>query len=67
MNLEIEMNKIIDKCNISFEGKIISKEYLMIALARFFSNSFAEEKHNVGVFLHTGSICYDVALVVLSA
>lgn len=60
------MKKLINKCELYFEGHIISKEILLKNYADFLASNF-EKKHNVVVSLHTGSICFDIITVLFSA
>lgn len=60
------MKKLIDKCDLYFEGHIISKELLLQNYALFLAGNF-EKKHNVAISLHTGSICFDILTVVFAA
>ena len=60
------MKKLIEKCDLYFEGHIISKELLVQNYADFLASNF-EKKHNVAVALHTGSICFDIITVLFSA
>lgn len=61
------MTHIISKCDLIFEDEIISKELLIQTYAEFVSSSIDSKKHNVGVILHTGSICFDIVSVVSAA
>lgn len=61
------MKRVLSKCNIAYEGHIISKEQLMRAYALFLLQTMVKKEHNVGMVLHTGSICFDVMLVVYTA
>lgn len=58
---------MINKCDIYFENELISKEHLIRSYAAFIVKTFDEEKHNVDIVLHTGSICFDVITIVISA
>lgn len=49
------MKKLIDKCDLYFEGHIVSKELLVKNYADFLASNF-EKKHNVAISLHTGSV-----------
>ena len=60
------MKKLIEKCDLYFEGHIISKELLVQNYADFLAGNF-EKKHNVAIALHTGSICFDIITVLFSA
>ena len=60
------MKKLIEKCDLYFEGHIISKELLVQNYADFLAGNF-EKKHNVAIALHTGSICFDIVTILFSA
>ena len=60
------MKKLIDKCDLYFEGHIISKELLLQNYADFLAGNF-EKKHNVAISLHTGSICFDIITILFTA
>ena len=60
------MKKLIEKCELYFEGHIISKELLVQNYADFLAGNF-EKKHNVAIALHTGSICFDVVTILFTA
>ena len=60
------MKKLIDKCDLYFEGHIISKELLLQNYADFLAGNF-EKKHNVAISLHTGSICFDIVSILFAA
>lgn len=59
------MKKLIDKCDLYFEGHIISKELLVKNYADFLASNF-EKKHNVAISLHTGSVCFDIITILIS-
>ena len=60
------MKKLIDKCDLYFEGHIISKELLLQNYADFLAGNF-EKKHNIAISLHTGSICFDIIVILITA
>ena len=60
------MKKLIDRCDLYFEGHIISKELLLQNYADFLAGNF-EKKHNVAISFHTGSICFDIITIVFTA
>ena len=61
------LKMVINKCDLLFDGEVISKELLMQKLADFLLQTTEKEKHNVGFILHTGSICYSVIAVAYAA
>ena len=60
------MKKLIDKCDLYFDGHIISKELLVKNYADFLASNF-EKKHNVAISLHTGSVCFDIITILFTA
>lgn len=58
---------LTDKCDIFFEGSLISKERIIKNYADFFAASFSKEHHSVSIALHTGSVCFDVISLITAA
>jgi len=58
-NQEI-MGNLLEKCIITLNNQVISKEMLMQSLASFFSQTMGRRHHNIGIVMHTGSLCFDV-------
>lgn len=58
------LKKILEKCNILLEDELISKELLLRTYADYFLKTIDKEKHNVGIVLHTGSICFDAISII---
>lgn len=65
-NTEV-MKNILEKCDIMLDGQIISKELLIQSFALFLSQTVDKRKHNVGIVMHTGSICFDVLALTYAA
>lgn len=65
-NTEI-MEMVLKKCDIMLDGKIISKELLIQSFASFLSQTVGKRKHNVGIVMHTGSVCFDVLALTYAA
>ncbi|MGN0497006.1 MAG: DrmE family protein [Lachnospiraceae bacterium] len=65
-NIEI-METILEKCDIMLDGQIISKELLIQSFASFLSQTVEKRKHNVGIVMHTGSVCFDVIALTYAA
>ncbi len=61
------MNNILEKIDIEFEGQIISKELIIKTFGDFLCQTVEKNKHNVGLVMHTGSICFDVIAVAYAA
>ena len=60
------MKKLINKCDLYFDGHIISKELLVKNYANFLAGNF-EKKHNIAISLHTGSVCFDIVTILFTA
>lgn len=65
LNMYDSVNKLIEKCDLYFDGHIISKELLVKNYAEFLAYNF-EKKHNIVISLHTGSICFDIITVLVA-
>lgn len=61
------MSRIIEKCDVCIDGNVISKELLIRTFSNFISSTIEEKRHNVGIVLHTGSICFDAILLAYAA
>ena len=58
---------ILRQCDVLLDGELISNELLLSTYARYLASTATQGKHNVGVVLHTGSICFDAICVLISA
>ncbi len=61
------MRRILNRCDICLDGNVISKELLMTVQSEFLAETIAKEKHNIGVVLHTGSVCFDAMMIAYAA
>lgn len=61
------MKKIIEKCDVCINGNVISKELLIKTFSEFISSTIEDKHHNIGIVLHTGSICFDAILIAYAA
>lgn len=66
-NVNKVIKRILDHCDLLFEENVFSKEVIIQAFMDFLSMTSEKEKHNVGIVLHTGSVCYDAVMVVYVA
>ena len=66
-SLRNTMKRIIEKCDVCIDGNVISKELLIRTFSDFISSTIEEKHHNVGIVLHTGSICFDAMLIAYAA
>lgn len=62
VNEEI-MYQVFEKCEIQIEGQTISKELLLKTFGDFLTQTIAKRDHNIGLVMHTGSLCFDVVLI----
>lgn len=58
---------ILRQCDILLDGELISNELLISTYARYLASTATLEKHNTGIVLHTGSICFDAICVLIAA
>ena len=61
------MNKIIEKCDVCIDGNVISKELLIQTFSDFISSTIEDKHHNIGIVLHTGSVCFDAIVLAYAA
>lgn len=64
---EKQLKKIIEKCKILYKDQCISEPPILQAYIRYLSLAHRRDEHNVGVILHTPSICFDVLAITFSA
>lgn len=57
---------LLNKCDILFDGDLISKEKLLSMFTCFLCES-SLQKHNTVIVLHTGSVCFDIILFIYAA
>ena len=57
------ISEVIEKCDVCLAGNVISKELLIRTFSDFISTTIENKKHNIGIVLHTGSICFDAVLL----
>lgn len=55
--------QVFEKCEIQIEGQTISKELLLKTFGDFLTQTIAKRDHNIGLVMHTGSLCFDVVLI----
>ena len=61
------ISEVIEKCDVCLAGNVISKELLIRTFSDFISTTIENKKHNIGIVLHTGSICFDAVLLAYAA
>ena len=61
------MKKVIEKCDVCIDGNVISKELLIRTFSDFISSTIEDKHHNVGIVLHTGSVCFDAIILAYAA
>ena len=67
MTNESVLPRLTDRCDIYFEGSLISKERIINIYADFFATALSSENHSVSVALHTGSVCFDIVSLLTAA
>ena len=64
MQLEEErIYEVFKKFEILVQGQTISKEKLLISFGQYLTQTFSKRDHNIGLIMHTGSVCFDAMLV----
>jgi len=58
---------ITAKCDIYFEDSLISRERIIEKYVDFFTSALSDEEHRISIALHTGSICFEVLSVIVTA
>lgn len=64
MDTNAIFSKLLDKCDIYYDDKIISKESIIRNYLSFFSKQFYENERKVSFSFHTGSICFDATALI---
>lgn len=57
------MSQVLKRCEISVNGDVFSKELLMQAYTEFLSQTMEKRKHNVGIVIHPGSMCFNTLII----
>lgn len=62
------LRHLTEKCDIYFEGSLISKEMIIKKYADFLVSALSgEDDRSVSVALHTGSACFDIVSLITAA
>ena len=64
MDTNAIFSKLLDKCDIYYDDKIISKESIIRNYLSFFSKQFDENERRVSFSFHTGSVCFDATALI---
>jgi len=64
MSTTSSLKEICENCEIVFQGETIAKEGILAAYSQFLLSSLDGEGSKVCVSLHTGSLCFDIMLVI---
>ncbi len=51
---------LTERCDIYFEGSLISKERIIKQYSDFCVTAMSSDDHSVSIALHTGSVCFDI-------
>lgn len=63
-DINFMMLSAIENTDILLDGKIVSREELIKCFGEFIVKTSMREGHNVGIVMHTGSVCFDVIAIV---
>ena len=58
---------ILQKCDITLGGNVISKEIILRSFLSFLAETSFKDRHNNAFILHTGSICFDACAIAFAA
>ena len=58
---------LTDRCDIYFEGSLISKEQIIKKYTDFIATVLSSENYSVSIALHTGSVCFDIISLLTAA
>ena len=61
------LTRLTEKCDIYFEGSLISKERIVEKYADFSVSSLGGGQRSVSIALHTGSVCFDIVAFITAA
>jgi hypothetical protein len=64
---ERALANITTKCDIYFENSLISKERIIEKYVDFLTSAVSDEERRVSIALHTGSMCFDIISVIVTA
>lgn len=64
MDTNAIFSNLLDKCDIYYDDKIISKESIICSYLSFLSKQFNENDRKVSFSFHTGSVCFDAAALI---
>jgi len=67
VTIQQALTTLTDKCEIYFEGLLISKEWILKKYIEFFASSLSEGERTVRIALHTGSVCFDMLAYIVAA
>lgn len=66
-DINFMMLRVIENTDILLDGKIVSREELMKCFGKFIFRTSMQDGHNVGIVMHTGSVCFDVIAITYAA
>lgn len=62
-DINFMMQSVIENTDILLDGEIVSREELIKCFSKFIVKTSMRDGHNVGIVMHTGSVCFDVIAV----
>lgn len=66
-DIDSMMLSAIEKTDILLDGEIVSREELIKCFGEFIVKTSMRDGHNVGIVMHTGSVCFDVIAITYAA
>lgn len=57
------MYRVFEKCEIQIDGQTVSRELLLKTFGDFLAQTITKRDHNIGLVMHTGSVCFDAVLI----
>lgn len=66
-DINFMMLSAIENTDILLDGEIVSREELIKCFGEFIVKTSMRDGHNVGIVMHTGSVCFDVIAITYAA
>lgn len=59
--------QVFSECEIQLEGQTISRELILKTFGDYLTQTIDKNEHNIGLIMHTGSVCFDSMLLMYAA
>ena len=66
MEVNNAINKFINECEIFYNEENLSTQTVLVDYLKFMSEQYSSEEKNISFALHTGSLCFDIIVIVTS-